>query len=105
MIDYTKISTPELTVFQSALFAYIQEINEVLRNLNIIKKHSGIIYDAEKRITSLNAKSNEAEKKYESIQVEIEKRMSKKLEMKLFDYSEIRETQEQAKELLDKYAK
>lgn len=101
-MDFTKMSTPELTVFQTTLYSYMQEISQVIRSLNIIANHKDVIFDSDRRRNSLIEKSKEAEKIYERIQTEIEKRISKKLGMKLFDYKEIREVMEEAEEMLIK---
>jgi hypothetical protein len=64
-----------------------------------------IIYDAKKRIDSLNDKASKAEIVYNEIQIEIEKRICEKLDLEGFAYNEILETQLEVRELLEKNAK
>lgn len=93
-IDFTKITTTELTIFQNKILSFIKDVDVSADKLNkLISLQNGKNLKNNNILNDLRIKTKEAEKLYNKIQFEIEKRIKKKTGF-FMDYNEITKTLE-----------
>ncbi len=93
-MDFTKITTPELTIFQNKIISFIKDVDVSADKLNRLMSMKGQQNIKNQHILDkLRTKTKQAEKLYNKIQLELEKRIKKKTGF-FMDYNEVTKTLE-----------
>lgn len=90
-IKFERLTTPELAIYQNKLIAYINDCDKVGEKLDKIMSMKGENNLMNRnRIDFLKKKVKESQTAYNQIQIELERRMKKKINVFL-DYKELTE--------------
>lgn len=93
-MDFSKITTQELAIYSNKLVTYIRDIDKALMKIDALKSlDSKLLFDTEKRGLDLIERTQKAQRLYNTIHLELEKRAQKKLRFS-FDYAKMTKTLE-----------